>query len=697
MSAAPLPILPPPPAEPPPAPRGAQWLDVPDAARRSGLSVGQLRRKCLTVWHAGGLAELRRPPGGGKPVWYVRDDADPALARVRPAALVGADLRKYPEAKRRQALGRKALLDAWEADLAAAPRGTTERQVTDRLLARLAAEGRAVSRATLYNWRAAHRAEGLEGLVDGRGREAAPWADHPFLEEVKRLYLSTRQPKLTTCVEIASLRADERGWPKLSYSRVHAFVRALPAALVLKLRHGEKAYVDGAEPYLERDYSALATNDLWNADHHQFDVIVNCGTAAAPVLKRPWLSAWQDCRSRMVVGCVVRAEDPNTDAVLVALDRAVRACGTPLRAHVDNGKDFDSYALHGRTKAQRRKVRVTLDGPRLGGVFGALSIDARNVQPYHGQSKPIERFFGTLEDRFGRAWGTYCGNRPENKPQGLPAALERGEAPLLADFVAAFDAWLDADYHARPHAGDSMGGRSPRDVYAACLAQVRTAPPELLDLLLLKPTRPVKVGQNGVTWGGLRYGAGDRALFPWLGREVTLRVDDRDLSRVQVYAPDGRFVCVAAANARVPANATSDDLRDSIRAKRRHRKIVAEYVDARPRMADDLPDLLTRAAAARHARAAAAAGPADPPPPPPSVRPLRSPLEDQMPAIRRAMEARPALRIAAGAEDLDAAQIAGAFRHAADARAAGDAAAAADFDAFADLSRALRRPDDDDP
>jgi hypothetical protein len=44
--------------------------------------------------------------------------------------------------------------------------------------------------------------------------------------------------------------------------------------VVLKLRHGEEAYVNHAEPFLEGDYSTLESNELWNADHHPFDVLV---------------------------------------------------------------------------------------------------------------------------------------------------------------------------------------------------------------------------------------------------------------------------------------------------------------------------------------------------------------------------------------------------------------------------------------
>jgi hypothetical protein len=95
---------------------------------------------------------------------------------------------------------------------------------------------------------------------------------------------------------------------------------------------------------------------------------------------------------------------------------------------------------------------------------------------------------------------------------------------------------------------------------------------ELLDVLMLKPTKPVKVTQNGVTWQGLRYGQYEPALQQRLGQDVVLRIDDQ-VSRVQVWTTDGKFVCVAPANARVPANATQAQLREAIgREEARHRR-----------------------------------------------------------------------------------------------------------------------------
>jgi transposase InsO family protein len=110
---------------------------------------------------------------------------------------------------------------------------------------------------------------------------------------------------------------------------------------------------------------------------------------------RPWLTVWQDVRSRKVVGWELFVGDPCTDNIILAFRRAVMKHGVPESVWTDNGRDYDSWALQGRTKKERHAARGRFDSPRLHGIFAQLKVQAHNVQPYHGQSKPVERFFGT--------------------------------------------------------------------------------------------------------------------------------------------------------------------------------------------------------------------------------------------------------------------------------------------------------------
>ena len=624
------------------------FIDLETAVKRSGRSAGHLSRQCRAKWAAAGQAELRKPAGGGKAAWHVREDADPAFARVKSADQVGTDLRPFTEDQRNGAIRRRRILAEWDAFCvhAAAMKFDRDRATNTFVERKLIDDDERVSRTQLYEWAEKYRTGGLAALVDGRGGGRAAAAADPFLDEVRRLYLSPRRPKLTLCHELAVHKAREQGWTVRSYKTCQRAVARVESAVVFKMRGGEEAYVNRAEPYLERDYTTLASNEVWCSDHHQFDVVVRDGDRHV----RPWLTAFQDVRSRKIVARDVYAHDPNSDAIFSVFRRAVLAHGVPAGLLIDNGKDYDCAALNGRTKKDRwarRKVRVDIDPDRAAGLFGELGVAVQHAQPYHGQSKPIERWFGTVETKT-VVWPTYCGNAPTAKPEDLQLQIERGNAPTLADFAAWFDAWVVEFNAGHAHQGQGMDGRTPDQVYAANLQTVRTAPAGLLDLLCLKRVDGVKVQQNGVTVDGLRYGQFEPALQRLLGQQVNLRVDERDVSRVQVYDAAGRFVCLAPSNVAVPFNASRQDLRQAMGDKRRSRQLLKEYQQRRPRMADDLPETLLRRAAERSAAARAADGP---PPPGPNIRPVRHALESQLDAVQRASEAA-AGRQAVGAESV---------------------------------------------
>ena len=73
------------------------------------------------------------------------------------------------------AKGREKILLQWHEALAEGERtGAIKNHVTDKFRAKLAAGGKAISRATLYGWETRYLAAGLEGLVDGRSGERRP-------------------------------------------------------------------------------------------------------------------------------------------------------------------------------------------------------------------------------------------------------------------------------------------------------------------------------------------------------------------------------------------------------------------------------------------------------------------------------------------------------------------------------------------
>jgi putative transposase len=607
---------------------------------------------------------------------------------VKPPEHIGLDLSHLTEKKRREAYRRLDIIKRWEQTLAARlGLAITEAIATSRFIATVEArDGVPLSRSALYEWRAKYRQGGLAALADSRGgkhEDTVMPADDRFFELIKTLWLNVRKPTLASCYQIGQYEADRQGWPTASYRTIHRRIDSIPQGVVDKLRNGEEEFIRNSMPYNERDYSGLHSNEMWCGDHHQMDVIVNAGGK----LVRPWLTAWQDMRSRKIVGWRLFDHSPNSDTIILAMKDATSACGVPREVYIENGRDYDCYALNGRTKKDRfnkTKVRVEYDAGVLGGLFGSLGVDVTHCQPYHGQSKPIERFFGTLESQFGKLWPTYCGRATHEKPENLQLQLERGNAPTLEAFTEAFTQYL-ATFHAAVHQGDGMNGRSPDQVYAAEWGDhaKRTTTEEMLWFLTMWQSKPVDCGQNGVLYQGIRYGANNPSLWKHKGTKVTLRADPARVNEVIVCDLAGRPICIAQANSRLPVKATAEELKAAQRANARDKKAVKDYHGARPRMALDLVDRTILARAEENKRQAAENP--QPTPTPPAIQPVRSPFEPDIAALRRAFDDEP-LRMAVGAESMSFGELGDKLANSQQPEDAGS-------DPFADLNAAFGRRD----
>ena len=107
---------------------------------------------------------------------------------------------------------------------------------------------------------------------------------------------------------------------------------------------------------------------------------------------------------------------------------------------------------------------------------------------------------------------------------------------------------------------------------------------EQLDLLLLTVPKTRRVHPDGIRFSGLRFI--DPLLAAYVGEEVLLRYDPRDITEVRVFH-DGRFVCRAVcqelAGETVP-------LREVIRARERRRRELRRTIHDRRKVVDSLLD-----------------------------------------------------------------------------------------------------------
>jgi putative transposase len=128
---------------------------------------------------------------------------------------------------------------------------------------------------------------------------------------------------------------------------------------------------------------------------------------------------------------------------------------------------------------------------------------------------------------------------------------------------------------------------------------------EQLDLLLMQEVRARKVRRDGIHFQSLRYLS--LTLAAYVGEEVTIRFDPRDMGEIRVFHRD-RFLCPAISS---ELAGETIPLRDIIRARNRRRKELRSILHDRQKLVDTLLQLKQGPAPEEvHAIAAVAARPA---------------------------------------------------------------------------------------
>jgi putative transposase len=109
------------------------------------------------------------------------------------------------------------------------------------------------------------------------------------------------------------------------------------------------------------------------------------------------------------------------------------------------------------------------------------------------------------------------------------------------------------------------------------------AHPEDLDLLLLTATATRKVQRDGIQFASTRYVS--TVLAAYVGEQVTVRFNPRDVSEIRVYFNDA-FLCRAIAP---ELAADSISLQQLQAARTRRRRDLKQQLRARRSLADALP------------------------------------------------------------------------------------------------------------
>lgn len=364
-------------------------------------------------------------------------------------------------------------------------------------------------------------------------------------------YNSPNKPKISEAIretrEICKIRGLVCNANDMTLRRIIEDHIRENADVTTFLREGQKALNDKMLPYVERDRSKIEVGDIVIADGHTLDFDIIDPETGRP--RRMVLILCYDFKSNMPLGWELMPTE-NTQAIASAYRNTIIGLGfIPRIFYLDNGKAFRAKFF----------TQANFEATGFGGLFERLKTDVIFAWPYHGQSKTVERFFGSFSE-IERKQITYRGNSIENKP----ARLNRGEkihramyaelnpaTPKIQEAVVIISNWF-REYSEREITSGPLKGHRPIDVYNESIAKIRQQPdfenrqisPEKLDYLMME-TKAKYLTRNGIRLLGgyyfhenlYQYDKGNRTQF-------RIKYNIHDLNAILVYI-GSKFICEA--------------------------------------------------------------------------------------------------------------------------------------------------------
>ncbi|MEQ1854797.1 MAG: hypothetical protein ABMA01_24785, partial [Chthoniobacteraceae bacterium] len=451
--------------------------------------------------------------------------------------------------------------------------------------------------------------EGIHALIDARGersgyrRRPADWEENVLLlarhtlacggraaQAFRDLYLGeTRTGEQFSDAFRAHFDYDARRRKSYVPETVRAELRPMIKAAT-PLFHGPKA-ARLAAPSIHRDWSNVHAGDSYSGDdftlNHPFYDWCEDGEFEFDGRRfhvtRGQTLIFCDERSRMILGYHV-APRPYyvADDICTAISRL---CMDPAI-----GLPFARF-LFERSIWKSNKVRGLVEWPKLDEALARQGISLTMSHATTPRAKVIERIGGMIQSIMQPAPG-YVGRneRLDNfeRVQGFLAKLKRAGQPLKADldpaealmskaeFCAELDRCIDL-YNRDPQGGESMGNRSPGEVWAQeSPARPHVVLPDSLRYLLSTNVSEQKVTREGVKIslpGGPRFYSDSARIGELIDERVRVRFNPElpDLVTVCHLASDPRELNPFAVGRgpAMPAIGATDEDHAAAKAKRK--------------------------------------------------------------------------------------------------------------------------------
>ena len=278
-----------------------------------------------------------------------------------------------------------------------------------------------------------------------------------------------------------------------------------------------------------------SSNQVWQADHTQVDVLVVDQSGA--VLGRPWLTLVVDSYSRCVMGFHLGMEVPSASVVCLGLRHGIlpkryssayglmhrwATYGVPSYLYTDNGKDFRSSHVE-----------------QVANELGIVLCHRR----YPSDGGIVERVFGSLNSElFSSLPGYTSGSVEERPPEAESEAclsLWELERLLVRHIVDSYNSKVDARMGDQSRIARWEGG---------CSGALAVLGERELDICLMRRESRTVYRHGYLQFANLVY-RGD-CLGGYAGEKVVIRYNPRDITTLLVYQEEeGKDVFVARAHA----------------------------------------------------------------------------------------------------------------------------------------------------
>ncbi|MDR1398125.1 MAG: Mu transposase C-terminal domain-containing protein [Desulfarculales bacterium] len=351
--------------------------------------------------------------------------------------------------------------------------------------------------------------------------------------------LNPNAPNVAQCARQIRKRCIAEGLWEPSEPTVRRFIRAYSSECFDEYtlwREGKKAWNDKCAISLLRDWNLVQVGDVAIADGHTLNFeTTNPGTGKP---KRMTLLLFYDGASSHPLGWEIMATE-NVACISSAFRRSCLILGKfPKVVYLDNGKAFRAKFFSGCADFEQAGFL---------GLYRDLGCEVIHAWPYHGQSKPIERFFGTMHD-LEVFIPSYTGNSISAKP----ARMMRGEImhrqlydklggrPLTLEETHRVIATWFAEYSLRPQPRTHLAGKTPAEIFQPGVGP--GVDERRLTLMMLQ--KEIKtITKDGFRHLGRLYW---HEALASRRHPVVIRYDDH-LSpyTVFVYTFDGEFICEA--------------------------------------------------------------------------------------------------------------------------------------------------------